>query len=76
MSRNIYVDLVSHFKTQTATAEAIGVKQCTVNGYLSGKWQMSEKVAIRTQKVTEGKFKAADLCPSLRELEEINLSKN
>ncbi|WP_341848798.1 hypothetical protein [Acinetobacter baumannii] len=26
-------------------------------------------------KVTEGKFKAADLCPSLRELEEITYQK-
>ncbi|HGF9306042.1 helix-turn-helix domain-containing protein [Acinetobacter baumannii] len=74
--QNLYSELVKHFGTQELAAQAIGVKQSTINGYLKGKWNMSEKVAIRTQKVTEGKFKAADLCPSLRELEEINLSKN
>ncbi|MFW1828062.1 transcriptional regulator [Acinetobacter sp. ULE_I092] len=76
MKNKICEELISHFGTQTATAEAIGVNQCTVNGYLNGKWKMSAKVAIRVQKATKGKFKASDLCPSLRELEEINLSKN
>ncbi|MFW1734841.1 Cro/CI family transcriptional regulator [Acinetobacter guillouiae] len=74
--RNKFQMLVDHFKGQENTAKALQVKQPAVSGWVNGTKNMSEKVAIRTQKVTEGKFKAADLCPSLKELEEINSSKN
>ena len=73
---NQFQMLVDHFKGQENTATALQVKQPSVSGWVNGTKNMSEKVAIRAQKVTEGKFKASDLCPSLRELEEINLSKN
>lgn len=71
-----YEEIVSHFGSQSSTAKALGVSQPSVYSWVKGLTEMSEKVAIRAQKVTEGKFKASDLCPSLRELEEINLSKN
>ncbi|WP_252510515.1 Cro/CI family transcriptional regulator [Acinetobacter baumannii] len=71
-----YQEVVSHFGSQSSTARALGVSQPSVFSWVKGLTEMSEKVAIRTQKVTDGKFKAADLCPSLRELEEIDLSKN
>lgn len=51
--QNLYLELVKHFGTQEVAAQAIGVKQSTINGYLKGKWNMSEKVAIRTQKLQE-----------------------
>lgn len=71
-----YEEIVSHFGSQSSTAKALGVSQPSVYSWVKGLTEMSERVAIRTQKVTEGKFKAADLCPSLKELEEINSSKN
>lgn len=71
-----YEEIVSHFGSQSSTAKALGVSQPSVYSWVKGLTEMSEKVAIRTQKVTEGKFKAADLCPSLKELEEINSLKN
>ncbi|MFW2080671.1 Cro/CI family transcriptional regulator [Acinetobacter guillouiae] len=70
-----YEDIVTHFGSQSSTAKALGVSQPSVYSWVKGLTEMSEKVAIRTQKVTDGKFKASDLCPSLRELEEINSSK-
>ncbi|MFW2042271.1 transcriptional regulator [Acinetobacter sp. ULE_I001] len=71
-----YEEIVSHFGSQSSTAKALGVSQPSVYSWVKGLTEMSEKVAIRAQKVTDGKFKASDLCPSLRELEEINLTKN
>lgn len=62
-----YSELVEHFGSQTLTANALNIKQPSVKGWLSGKTKMSEKVAIRAQVVTDGKFKAVDLCPSLKE---------
>lgn len=76
VKKNLFQMLVDHFQGQENTAKALQVKQPAVSGWVNGTKNMSEKVAIRTQKATEGKFKASDLCPSLRELEEINLSKN
>ncbi|UTA78991.1 helix-turn-helix domain-containing protein [Halomonas sp. XH26] len=57
--------LVDHFKTQTKAAEALGVDQTTVSGWVRGKHGMSPAVALRAEKITEGKFKAAELCPSV-----------
>lgn len=61
-------NLVSLFGNQTKTAEALRVKQPTVNGWLSGKHGMSAVVAIRAEKLTEGEFQAATLCPDLADL--------
>lgn len=66
-----YQALVEHFGSQKAAANALQVKQCTISGYVNGKWQMSEKVAARAQKVTDGKFKASDLCSSFKEIEKL-----
>ncbi len=68
-----YKKLVGHYRTQTAAAKAFGVAQPSVRAWIEGKAKMSEKVAIRVQKATEGKFKAVDLCPSLKEMAELNL---
>ena len=64
---SIYKSLVAHFDGQANTAEKLGVKQGTVSGWVTGQHGMSAITATRAERVTEGKFKATDLCPSLAE---------
>ncbi len=66
----IYQSMVDYFGTQEQTANAIGIKQPSVNALVNGRAKMSPKVAIRAEKATKGKFKAVDLCPSLKEFAE------
>lgn len=61
----IFEKLVSHFGSQVKAAEALGVKQGTVSGWVSGKHGMSALTAIRAERVTGGVFKAEELCPDL-----------
>lgn len=61
--------LVKHFGGQENTAKALQVKQPAVSGWVRGTKNMSELVAIRAEKVTGGEFKAAELCPSLKEFQ-------
>lgn len=65
---NIYQDLVSYFGSQTETATQLGVKQPSVNAWLTGKTKMSSICAEKAEIVTGGKFKAVDLCPRLAEI--------
>lgn len=65
----IYQKLVEHFGGQVLTAKALKVSQANISGYVSGRWNMSEVVAMRAELATEGKFKAIDLCPSLIEFQ-------
>ncbi|ENU80617.1 hypothetical protein F975_01671 [Acinetobacter sp. ANC 3789] len=67
----IYQKLVDYFGGQIATATALAISQSTISGYVSGRWNMSEKVAFRAEKATLGKFKAVDLCPSLKEFQDL-----
>lgn len=64
MNQNIKA-LVTYFGGQARAASKLKVKQPTVSGWVTGKHGMSAKVAFRAQHLTEGKFKAADLCPSI-----------
>lgn len=64
----IYSELVSFLGGQVATAKALGVSQSNISGYINGRWNMSEMVALKAEKATNGKFKAVDLCPSLQNL--------
>ncbi|MFV2949611.1 Cro/CI family transcriptional regulator [Pseudomonas japonica] len=57
--------LIKHFGTQQCAAEAIGVDQTTISGWLRGKHLISVENAIRIQAVTLGAFQAVDLCPSI-----------
>lgn len=66
---NIYQRLVEHFKTQTKTAEKLGVDQGTVSAWVHEKHGMSAVVALRAQAETDGAFKAIDLCPDLKRAE-------
>lgn len=63
---NKFQMLVDHFGGQENTALALKVKQPAVSGWVRGTKNMSELVAIRAQAATQGKFKAAELCPSLK----------
>ncbi|WP_151825202.1 MULTISPECIES: hypothetical protein [Acinetobacter] len=67
--QTLYKDLVEHFGGQIPTAKALHVSQANISGYVSGRWNMSELVAIRAEKATDGKFKAIELCPSLKEFQ-------
>ncbi|WP_336016563.1 YdaS family helix-turn-helix protein [Acinetobacter pittii] len=72
MSQNlisIYEKLVEFLGGQTKTAKVLLIKQPSVNAWLKGKSLMSEVVAMRAQRVTNGRFKAKELCPALKEFE-------
>lgn len=66
-----YQSLVAYFGNQEITANALSVKQPAVSGWVRGTKNMSELVAIRAEKATGGKFKASDLCPSLKEFQQV-----
>lgn len=57
--------LVDHFGDQVKTAKALGVSQSAVSQWLSGSSRMSALVAVRAESVTDGAFKAGDLCPAI-----------
>jgi DNA-binding transcriptional regulator YdaS (Cro superfamily) len=63
---SIYERLVDCFGSQEKAALALGVKQGSVSGWVTGKHGMSAIVAMRAEEVTGGQFKAADLCPDLK----------
>jgi len=64
---NIYEKVINFFGGQKGTKTKLGVSQPTVSGWLTGKHGMSAKIALKTQKLSDGKFKAADLCSELAE---------
>ena len=61
----IYRKLVAEFGTQQKTAEALGVDQSAVSCWVRGIYRMSARPALKAERITSGKFKAADLCPEL-----------
>lgn len=66
-----YQEVVNYFGNQVRTADKIGVKQPSVHAWLSGKAKMSSENALKVENLTNGKFKAVDLCPRLAEIEQI-----
>jgi len=60
-----FQSLVGFFGTQIKTAELLKVDQATVSGWVRGKHGMSPAVALRAEKLTNGSFTAAQLCPSV-----------
>ncbi|MBU0792278.1 MAG: helix-turn-helix domain-containing protein [Gammaproteobacteria bacterium] len=63
---NIFERLVKHFGTQDQTAAALNVKQGTVSGWVRGEHGMSAVAALTAEQVTDGAFKAVELCPALK----------
>ena len=62
---NIYQRLVKYFGTQQKAAEALGLDQGTVSGWVRGKHGMSPVSALKAEAITGGEFKAVELCPDL-----------
>lgn len=60
---NIYRSLVEHFGTQKATAQALGVDQSAVSGWVRGVHGMSPGIAVRAEAATGRKFRRQALCP-------------
>ncbi|MCD1588972.1 helix-turn-helix domain-containing protein [Halomonas sp. IOP_14] len=61
----VFKNLVSHFGGQLQTAKALNVNQGAVSNWVCGKHGMSPAVALRAEKLTNGRFTAAQLCPSV-----------
>lgn len=57
--------LIRHFGSQVKLAEKLNLKQGTITGWLNKKHGISEINALKIEKITDGKFKATDLCPRL-----------
>lgn len=64
-STELYEKVVKHFGGQQKTADALDIAQPSVSAWLTGKNQMSAVVAFKIEHITQGKFKAPDLCPKL-----------
>lgn len=60
--------LIAFFGGQNNTAEALGVSQATVSGWLNNAHNMNPVTAMKAERITGGKILAADICPRLREL--------
>lgn len=60
-----YEKLVDFFGGQVPTAEALCVNQGAVSNWVRGKHGMSPAVALRAERLTGGRFTAAELCPSV-----------
>ena len=52
------------------TAKALGVEQPSVSAWVKGKAKMSIGSALKAEKETSGKFKAVDLSPAFRKINE------
>ena len=65
---NQYQRLVEFFKSQSMTAQKLGVSQATVSGWIRGKHGMSVTTAIKAERLTDGAFKASQFCSELTEL--------
>lgn len=61
--------LIAEFGSQTKLAKAVGVEQGTVTGWLYQKHGVNELNALKIEKITNGRFRAVELCPRLAELE-------
>lgn len=64
-----YKQLAQLFSTQQEMADALCCSQPLVNKLLNGKAHMSAHIAMRAEKITDGKFKATELCPRLADLD-------
>lgn len=73
----IIISVIDHFGGQAKMADLIGIKQGGISNWLNNKNGISERNALKIEKLTNGKFRAVDLCPRLAELDQItNQQKN
>lgn len=64
-----YEQLVAHFGGQQRTASALQCTQPSVWAWLQGNACMSAVLALKAERLTNGEFKAVELCPALAALE-------
>jgi len=69
--QSTYNRLVAHFGGQQKTAVALGCTQPSVWAWLQGKVHMSAVLALKAEKLTDGKILASELCPALASLEAV-----
>ncbi len=70
----LFREVIAHFGNQQKTADALQITQASVNGWLA-KGRMSTDNALLIQKLTNGKFNALDLRPSLKDhIQSINVA--
>ncbi|MFA9487097.1 MULTISPECIES: transcriptional regulator [unclassified Moraxella] len=63
--------LIQHYGSQELLAKALGVTQGAISQWKTGKTTISPTNALKIEKITDGKFKAVDLCPQLIEIEKL-----
>lgn len=56
----IYLKILGHFGTQSATAKALGLSQFTVRAWLMNELRISLKKASLLEEITQGKFHLRD----------------
>ncbi|MBV4480029.1 transcriptional regulator [Pseudomonas khavaziana] len=62
---NVFGELATFYGGQVAMAKALGVTQGTVSGWVRGIHGCSAEIAFLIERMTEGKFLASQLRPSL-----------
>lgn len=68
--------IIEFFGTQETTAKAVGCSQATIFKWLHKKMNVSTFYALKIEKLTNGQFRAVDLCPKLKELEDLSPPKD
>jgi|GEM_PF-2261376 len=63
--QSVYLAILQHFGTQASFARAIAASQPSVSNWCSGKYEMSPKYARRTERATQGRWKAEALSSQL-----------
>lgn len=69
--QELYKEIVEGFGTQGKAAKALEVSQPTVYKWVSGSGFMSAGTAIKVERLTDGKYKATELCPDLQDVEQL-----
>lgn len=58
-------EMLDHFHTKSALADAADIKRPSVQGWFSGKTKPSMRALIKIEKKTNRKFKAKNIRPEL-----------
>lgn len=72
----IIASVIDHFGGQAKMADLIGIGQGGISNWLNNKNGINERNALKIEKLTNGKFKAVDLCPRLKEIDDLHPTKN
>lgn len=64
-------EIITFFGTQQKLGSALGCSQTTVFKWLHNQMNITPLHALKIEKLTNGKFKAVELCPRLAELEQM-----